>query len=229
MARGGKRRAAACRPSQERAAAQAVLDRVAEPPAQRSLCRRGAPAWLSLARRLQAAPARRAVPPAAAGAAGRRSRLRAGRLGAGRGRRGSARGGVPSSASIWRRPSRSPAPRCSGRFPRPRGRSGDPRRARRRRRSRAERHGGAGDRPCRDRPSARSSRWPRTLLPSPRPCCSPAARLSPRCSRAAPRAPLLATLKRAFAEVRHAKPAASRAESAETYVVAKGLRGRRDP
>jgi len=36
---------------------------------------------------------------------------------------------------------------------------------------------------------------------------------------------LLATLKRAFAEVRHAKPAASRAESAETYVVAKGFRG----
>lgn len=37
---------------------------------------------------------------------------------------------------------------------------------------------------------------------------------------------LLAALKRDFAEVRHAKPAASRAESAETYVVAKGFRGR---
>ena len=37
---------------------------------------------------------------------------------------------------------------------------------------------------------------------------------------------LLGSLKRAFAEVRHAKPAASRAESAETYVVAKGFRGR---
>jgi 23S rRNA (uridine2552-2'-O)-methyltransferase len=36
---------------------------------------------------------------------------------------------------------------------------------------------------------------------------------------------LLAVLKRAFAEVRHAKPAASRSESAETYVVAKGFRG----
>ena len=36
---------------------------------------------------------------------------------------------------------------------------------------------------------------------------------------------LLAALKRAFAEVRHAKPPASRAESAETYVVAKGYRG----
>jgi 23S rRNA (uridine2552-2'-O)-methyltransferase len=37
---------------------------------------------------------------------------------------------------------------------------------------------------------------------------------------------LLAALKRAFREVRHAKPPASRAESAETYVVAKGFRGR---
>ncbi len=36
---------------------------------------------------------------------------------------------------------------------------------------------------------------------------------------------LLAALKTAFAELRHAKPAASRAESAETYVVAKGFRG----
>ena len=36
---------------------------------------------------------------------------------------------------------------------------------------------------------------------------------------------LLAALKKGFAEVRHAKPAASRAESAETYVVAKGFRG----
>jgi 23S rRNA (uridine2552-2'-O)-methyltransferase len=36
---------------------------------------------------------------------------------------------------------------------------------------------------------------------------------------------LLARLKRAFATVRHAKPAASRAESAETYVVATGFRG----
>jgi 23S rRNA (uridine2552-2'-O)-methyltransferase len=36
---------------------------------------------------------------------------------------------------------------------------------------------------------------------------------------------LLAALKGAFAAVRHAKPPASRAESAETYVVAKGFRG----
>jgi len=36
---------------------------------------------------------------------------------------------------------------------------------------------------------------------------------------------LLAALKHGFATVRHAKPAASRAESAETYVVATGFRG----
>jgi 23S rRNA (uridine2552-2'-O)-methyltransferase len=36
---------------------------------------------------------------------------------------------------------------------------------------------------------------------------------------------LLAALKQGFVEVRHAKPPASRAESAETYVVAKGFRG----
>jgi 23S rRNA (uridine2552-2'-O)-methyltransferase len=36
---------------------------------------------------------------------------------------------------------------------------------------------------------------------------------------------LLAALKRDFAELRHAKPSASRAESAETYVVATGYRG----
>jgi 23S rRNA (uridine2552-2'-O)-methyltransferase len=37
---------------------------------------------------------------------------------------------------------------------------------------------------------------------------------------------LLAQLKRAFMELRHAKPPASRAQSAETYVIAKGFRGR---
>ena len=38
---------------------------------------------------------------------------------------------------------------------------------------------------------------------------------------------LLAALKRDFADLRHAKPPASRAESAETYVVATGFRGGR--
>jgi len=36
---------------------------------------------------------------------------------------------------------------------------------------------------------------------------------------------LLARMKKNFKSVRHAKPAASRAESPETYVVAKGFRG----
>jgi 23S rRNA (uridine2552-2'-O)-methyltransferase len=36
---------------------------------------------------------------------------------------------------------------------------------------------------------------------------------------------LLASLKRGFARLRHAKPAASRAESVETYIVATGFRG----
>jgi 23S rRNA (uridine2552-2'-O)-methyltransferase len=36
---------------------------------------------------------------------------------------------------------------------------------------------------------------------------------------------LLAALKRNFAKVRHVKPPASRAESAELYVVATGFRG----
>src|SRR6185436_2245955 len=36
---------------------------------------------------------------------------------------------------------------------------------------------------------------------------------------------LLKALRQAFATVRHAKPPASRAESAETYVVATGFRG----
>jgi 23S rRNA (uridine2552-2'-O)-methyltransferase len=40
---------------------------------------------------------------------------------------------------------------------------------------------------------------------------------------------LLTALKRDFAQVRHAKPPASRAESAETYVVAQGFRTRRGP
>ena len=37
-------------------------------------------------------------------------------------------------------------------------------------------------------------------------------------------AELLAALKRCFAELRQAKPPASRAESAETYIVARGFR-----
>ncbi len=39
---------------------------------------------------------------------------------------------------------------------------------------------------------------------------------------------LLAELKRRFTRVRHAKPQASRAESAEIYVIAEGFRGERN-
>ena len=39
---------------------------------------------------------------------------------------------------------------------------------------------------------------------------------------------LLAQLKQAFVVLRHTKPPASRAQSAETYVIAKGFRGRRE-
>ncbi len=40
---------------------------------------------------------------------------------------------------------------------------------------------------------------------------------------------LLESLRRDFQSVRHAKPPASRAESAEVYVVAQGFRGRANP
>ena len=40
---------------------------------------------------------------------------------------------------------------------------------------------------------------------------------------------LLATLKRDFAVVRHVKPSASRANSAELYVLATGFRGQTRP
>ncbi|HEX9904125.1 MAG TPA: SAM-dependent methyltransferase, partial [Propylenella sp.] len=40
---------------------------------------------------------------------------------------------------------------------------------------------------------------------------------------------LVARLNRSFAKVRHVKPKASRAESAEMYVLATGFRGRETP
>ena len=54
---------------------------------------------------------------------------------------------------------------------------------------------------------------------------NPAARSSPRCSRAAPRANC-STASSGTLPVRHVKPPASRAESAEIYVVAQGFRER---
>ena len=47
-----------------------------------------------------------------------------------------------------------------------------------------------------------------------------------RCCKAAPRGQLLASLKRDFASVKHVKPAASRADSAELYLLATGFRAR---
>jgi 23S rRNA (uridine2552-2'-O)-methyltransferase len=40
-------------------------------------------------------------------------------------------------------------------------------------------------------------------------------------------ASLLATLKRDFSQVKHVKPAASRSDSAELYLLATGFRGQR--
>ena len=54
---------------------------------------------------------------------------------------------------------------------------------------------------------------------------APGGAFSPRCCRAAPRPTLLAALKRDFATVKHVKPAASRADSAELYLLATGFRG----
>ena len=53
----------------------------------------------------------------------------------------------------------------------------------------------------------------------------PAAASSPRCCRAAPSRSCSRELKRDFATVRHVKPQASRADSAELYLLATGFRG----
>ena len=70
-----------------------------------------------------------------------------------------------------------------------------------------------------------SSRWPRTPSPSPQTILKPGGAFVAKVFQGGTEGELLAALKRDFAEVRHAKPPASRAESAETYVVAKGFRG----
>ena len=61
--------------------------------------------------------------------------------------------------------------------------------------------------------------------PLPRPILEPGGAFVAKVFQGGAEGDLLAALKQAFAEVRHAKPPASRAESAETYVVAKGFRG----
>ena len=56
-------------------------------------------------------------------------------------------------------------------------------------------------------------------------CLSLVARLSARCSRAAPRKTLLERAKQRFRDVKHVKPPASRTESVELYLVALGYKG----
>ena len=54
---------------------------------------------------------------------------------------------------------------------------------------------------------------------------APGGEFSARCCRAAPRGSMLALMKRDFASVKHVKPAASRTDSAELYLLATGYRG----
>ncbi len=71
----------------------------------------------------------------------------------------------------------------------------------------------------------RISAWSKALRPSPPMCSSPAAPSSPKCFRAAPTPTLMTQLKRDFATVKHVKPASSRKDSSERYVLAMGFRG----
>ena len=81
-------------------------------------------------------------------------------------------------------------------------------------------------RPATARPTiCASSAWSNWRPTSPARCWRRAASSSPRCCRAAPRATCWRDLKRDFAVVRHVKPKASRADSAELYVLATGFRG----
>ena len=160
------------------------------------------------------------------GAQGRRSRRRAGRLEPGRGQARRARRGQG-----------------------PRGRDRSPRHGRRSRASRflqldfldPRRARAAEGAARRRRPTSCSPTWPRTPPATARPITSRSWRWrsrgrfrargaragrrvsSPRCCKAAPRATLLASLKRDFASVKHVKPAASRADSAELYLLATGF------
>ena len=69
-----------------------------------------------------------------------------------------------------------------------------------------------------------SSRWPKTAFAFAATVLKPGGAFVAKVFQGGAEGELLAALKRAFAELRHAKPPASRAESAETYVVAKGFR-----
>ena len=73
-----------------------------------------------------------------------------------------------------------------------------------------------------------SWRWPRPPPSSPARCWRRAARSSAKVLQGGTEAALLAELKRDFASVKHVKPAASRADSAELYLLATGFRGPQD-
>ena len=74
---------------------------------------------------------------------------------------------------------------------------------------------------------SRSWRWSRLRPSSPREVLNAGGAFLAKVIQGGTEAALLATLKRDFAAVKHVKPAASRADSAELYVLATGFRGSR--
>ena len=98
--------------------------------------------------------------------------------------------------------------------------------ARRPGRCRALRHGGQCDRPQEDRSACASSVSSNSPPISPREILAPGGTFLAKVLQGGTETNLLATLKRQFAEVKHVKPKASRADSSELYVLAMGFRGR---
>ncbi len=74
--------------------------------------------------------------------------------------------------------------------------------------------------------SCASSAWSRAPPPLPPTCSTPAVLSWPRYFKAAPTRTLMTVLKRDFATVKHVKPASSRKDFSERYVLAMGFRGK---
>ena len=74
--------------------------------------------------------------------------------------------------------------------------------------------------------TSRSWRWSKPRRNSPARCWRPGGAFLAKVIQGGTEATLLPMLKRDFASVKHVKPAASRADSAELYVLATGFRGR---
>ena len=224
--RSGRRAAPAQGAAQDRQAAHRLLAALARAPAQRSLRGRGQARGLPLARGLQADRDRRQAPPAQAGQARRRPRRGAGRLepGGGRARAGSRRARArwwPSTCWTWSRcrasSSCSSTSWTSGARP-----------------AQGLLRDGAADVVLSDmaaqgtghtahRPSAHHGAGGgggRVRLRG----AAPGGAFVCKVLQGGTERELLDQLKRAFATVRHVKPPASRAESAELYVVATGFR-----